>query len=60
MAAGPRWGLVVLGVVLLVSSAGLIGYTWFAQWQHAAHVESLAPPTEALPARLAIPTRSSP
>jgi hypothetical protein len=60
MAAGRRWGLVVLGAVLLISSAGVIGYSRFAEWQHSLQVRSLAPPTEALPARLAIPTRATP
>jgi len=42
---------------LLVSSAGVAGYSKLAEWQHAAHVRASAPPAEALPERLAYPSQ---
>jgi len=55
-----RAALIALGIVLLLSSGGVVVYGRVAEWQHAQEVRSSAPPTESLPDRLPIPTSGRP
>jgi hypothetical protein len=50
-------GLMLTGAALLLLSLGILGYGRFAEWQHSVQLVSIAPPTEALPDRLPVPTR---
>jgi hypothetical protein len=52
-------GLMLAGAALLLLSLGVLGYSRIVQWQHSAELVSIAPPTEALPDRLPIPTRAA-
>jgi hypothetical protein len=46
----------VVGAALLLLSLALFGYSRFVEWQHAVQIQAVAPPTEQLAGRLAIPT----
>lgn len=49
-------GLMLAGAALLLLSVVIFGYSQLVVWQHAVAVQSVAPPDEALPARLELPT----
>ena len=46
----------LVGAALLLLSLALFGYSRFVEWQHAVQLQAVAPPTEVLASRLAIPT----
>jgi hypothetical protein len=53
---GRGTGLIALGAALLLLSMAIFGYSRFVEWQHAAQIQAVAPPTEVLANRLPIPT----
>jgi hypothetical protein len=53
--------LIVLGILLLVGSGAVIGYSAWSEQQYQARQPTVVPPPrETLPARLPIPTPGSP
>lgn len=49
----------LIGAVLLLLSVGLLGYSRFVEWQHAAALSAVAPPAENLPTRLELPSATA-
>lgn len=52
-------GLMLVGAALLLLSLAVFGYSRFVEWQHAVQIQAVAPPTEVLAGRLAVPTPRS-
>jgi hypothetical protein len=56
MARRSGGALIWIGVGLLLLSLGVLGYSRFVEWRHAADSAAVAPPTEVLADRLPVPS----